>query len=143
MWFLDEQSINLLPGLFFPEEAPSIIPGTSIPETTSSIITTSADSIVLNHSYGFSSANPCSYSQLNNSSNAVLWLRGGGKYFVFTDWDASWSVKTASTTISDQTVAPVTSCPSISLTKSTIISLNTGDISLNCSKFALLILPKT
>ena len=47
--------------------------------------TTSADSIVLNHSYNFASANPCSYSQLANSSNAVLWLRGGGKYFVFTE----------------------------------------------------------
>ena len=47
--------------------------------------TTTADSIVLNHSYGFASANPCSYSQLTNSSNAVLWLRGGGKYFVFTE----------------------------------------------------------
>lgn len=89
--------------------------------------TTSSDSIVLNYTYGFASANPCSYSQLNNSSNAVLWLRGGGKYFVFTDWDASWSVKTASTTISEQTVAPVTSCPSISFTKSTIIANLNGN----------------
>ena len=89
--------------------------------------TTSSDSIVLNHTYGYTLANPCSYSQLNNSSNAVLWLRGGGKYFVFTDWDASWSVKTASTTISDQTVTPVTSCPSISLTKSTIIANLNGN----------------
>lgn len=89
--------------------------------------TTSSDSIVLNHTYGFASANPCSYSQLNNSSNAVLWLRGGGKYFVFTDWDASWSVKTASTTINEQTVAPVTSCPNISLAKSTIIANLNGN----------------
>lgn len=89
--------------------------------------TTTADSIVLNHSYGFASANPCSYSQLTNSNNAVLWLRGGGKYFVFTDWNASWSVKTASTEINSQTVAPATSCPSISLTKSTMIANLSGN----------------
>ena len=91
--------------------------------------TTSGDSIVLNHTYGFASANPCSYSQLNNSSNAVLWLRGGGKYFVFTDWNASWNVKTASTEINSQTVAPATSCPSISLTRSTMIANLSGNAS--------------
>ncbi len=90
---------------------------------------TSANSICLNHSYGWCNTDPCGYSQLTNSSNAVLWLRGGGKYNVYTSWDATWTPRTASTTLSEQTVAPVTSCPSISLTRATMMANINGNAS--------------
>lgn len=91
--------------------------------------TAAANSICLNHSYSWCNNDPCGYSQLNNSSNAVLWLRGGGKYNVYTSWDATWTPRTASTTLSEQTVAPATSCPGISLTRATMMANINGNAS--------------
>lgn len=41
------------------------------------------------------SESPASYIQKNNTSTPVLYLRGGGKYFVSTTYACTWSVKTA------------------------------------------------
>ena len=49
---------------------------------------------------------PVSYTQMTNSSVPVLYLRGGGKYFVSTTYACSWSVKTITYTVSNQSVAP-------------------------------------
>ncbi|MDD6655235.1 MAG: collagen-like protein, partial [Treponema sp.] len=49
---------------------------------------------------------PVSYTQMTNSSLPVLYLRGGGKYFVSTTWDCSWSIKTSTYTVNNQSVAP-------------------------------------
>lgn len=49
---------------------------------------------------------PVSYTQMLNASVPVLYLRGGGKYFVSTTYACSWSVKTTTYTVAEQSVAP-------------------------------------
>ena len=49
---------------------------------------------------------PVSYTQMTNSSLPVLYLRGGGKYFVSTTYNCSWSIKTATYTSNNQSVSP-------------------------------------
>jgi hypothetical protein len=55
---------------------------------------------------------PAYFQQLNNSSKAVFYLRGGGKYFIHSDWNAEWTIVTSSTTISSETITTTTSAPS-------------------------------
>lgn len=84
--------------------------------------TTYANSICLNNDSNWvtSGANPAGYSQMGNGSVAVFWLRGGGKYRLYADWDADWTVKTSTYTNSDQSVSPTTSYPGVSINRSTI-----------------------
>ena len=70
--------------------------------------------------YTVDNVNPCGYSQMTNSSTPVIWLRGRGKYYVFTDFHSTWTINTETYTVKDQSVAPVTACPGISLNKTTI-----------------------
>lgn len=46
--------------------------------------------------------------QMTNSSNEVVWLRGGGKYFFEADRDVTPVVRTSAYTTSNQTVTPQT-----------------------------------
>lgn len=62
--------------------------------------------------YDTSKGVPAYFQQLTNGSKAVFYLRGGGKYFIYSDWNAEWTIATSSTTISSQTIAPTTSAPS-------------------------------
>lgn len=39
---------------------------------------------------------------MGNGSVAVFWLRGGGQYRLYADWDADWTVKTSTYTNSEQ-----------------------------------------
>lgn len=84
--------------------------------------TTSANSICLDNFYSWttSNANPAGYSQMGNGSIAVFWLRGGGQYRLYADWDANWTVKTSTYTNNDQSVSPTTSYPGVSIKRSTI-----------------------
>lgn len=84
--------------------------------------TTYANSICLNNdsSWVTSGANPAGYSQMGNGSVAVFWLRGGGQYRLYADWDADWTVKTSTYTNSEQSVSPTTSYPGVSINRSTI-----------------------
>lgn len=84
--------------------------------------TTYANSICLNNDSNWvtSGANPAGYSQMGNSSVAVFWLRGGGQYRLYADWDADWTVKTSTYTNNDQSVSPTTSYPGVSINRSTI-----------------------
>ena len=82
--------------------------------------TTSAGTIVLDYSWSFCSGIPISYSQMTNASRPVIWMRGGGKYFIRSSEKFDWSIKTSAYTNSQQTVQPQTSCPAISLVRSTI-----------------------
>lgn len=50
---------------------------------------------------------PAYIQQMTNSSRAVFYFRGGGRYLVFIDYDTTLSVKTSSYTLQDQTVAPI------------------------------------
>lgn len=84
--------------------------------------TTSGQSILLDNSYGqtSSNANPAGYSQMRNSSKAVFWLRGGGSYRIYSDWDADWTVKTSTYTNDEQSVSPTTSYPGVNYNKATL-----------------------
>lgn len=57
---------------------------------------------------------PVGYNQFTNSSRACFYLRGGGKYRVRNTWKGTWTLYTSSTTVSSQTIAPVTSYPGMS-----------------------------
>ena len=69
--------------------------------------------------YTYNNENPCGYSQLTNSSTHVVWLRGGGKYYLFTDFNTVPTVRTSEYTVSGQSVKPGTTKP-FSFTYSTI-----------------------
>lgn len=66
---------------------------------------------------------------MGNSSKAVFWLRGGGQYKLYADWDANWQLKTSTYTNNDQSVSPTTSYPGVSINRSTI----TADINGNAT----------
>ena len=87
--------------------------------------TTDAQTIILDYSYKYASSQPVSYQQLTNSSRPVFWCRGGGKYFIYTDYDETWTIYTSSVTFSSQTIAPVTTLPQINTPYSAIyVNLN-------------------
>lgn len=62
-------------------------------------------------SFSFCSTSPASINQMGNSSKPVFYLRGGGKYFLFTDYETTWTIHTSSYTASSQTVSPQSSRP--------------------------------
>lgn len=84
--------------------------------------TTSANSICLDNSYYWttSNANPAGYSQMTNGSVAVFWLRGGGQYKLYADWDANWQLQTSTYTNNNQSVSPTTSYPGVSYNRATL-----------------------
>ena len=58
------------------------------------------------------SQSPVSYTQMTYSNTPVLYLRGGGKYFVWTTYECTWSIKTSTYTLYGQSVSPESSRPS-------------------------------
>lgn len=57
---------------------------------------TQGETIILNDSYNFTNCGQVvGFTQNGNNSVPVLWLRGGGKYFVECDYSASWTVRTS------------------------------------------------
>lgn len=81
--------------------------------------TTQGETIVLNDSYNFTNCGQVvGFTQNGNNSVPVLWLRGGGKYFVECDYNASWTVRTSlyytygsASDTHKQTVEPQSSYP--------------------------------
>ena len=55
-----------------------------------------------------------------NSSMAVFWLRGGGSYCLYSDWDGEWTLYTSTYTNNNQSIAPTTSYPGVSYNKATL-----------------------
>lgn len=49
------------------------------------------DEIIHKDTYKYCEVSPVSYKQLTYGSLAVLYLRGGGRYYVSTSWDTSWT----------------------------------------------------
>lgn len=88
--------------------------------------TTGADEIVLNYQQKFisDSKNPIGYKQLINSSKPVLWLRGGGIYQIYSEWNTEWTILTESTTITNETISPVTTPPGLVFKKKSDIYAN-------------------
>lgn len=80
---------------------------------------THGETIVLNDSYNFTNCGQVvGFTQNGNTSTPVLWLRGGGKYFVECDYNASWTIRTSlyytqgsSSDTYKQTVEPQSSYP--------------------------------
>ena len=85
------------------------------------------NTIALDSSYMFATSNPCGYGQMHNSSRPVLWLRGGGKYFVWSDYAFNFDVKTSEYTAYENTIAPMTTYPGIYFNKSTITANLNGN----------------
>lgn len=81
--------------------------------------TTHGETIVLNDSYNFTNCGQVvGFTQNGNTSTPVLWLRGGGQYFVECDYNASWTIRTSlyytqgsSSDTYYQTVEPQSSYP--------------------------------
>lgn len=80
---------------------------------------THGETIVLNDSYKFTNCGQVvGFTQNGNTSTPVLWLRGGGQYFVECDYNASWTIRTSlyytqgsSSDTYKQTVEPQSSYP--------------------------------
>lgn len=80
---------------------------------------THGEIIILNDSYKFTNCGQVvGFTQNGNNSTPVLWLRGGGRYFVECDYNASWTVRTSlyytygnSSDTYKQTVEPQSSYP--------------------------------
>ena len=54
--------------------------------------TTYAETIIYSDNYNWCPVSPVSYKQLNYGSIPILYLRGGGKYRVFSTYNASWKI---------------------------------------------------
>lgn len=80
--------------------------------------TTDSDTICLNYTYKFCSQNPCGWMQLGSPSLGVVFLRGGSRYTVYTDFDATFTPHNqkytwSSNGSSQDTGGPYTSCPGL------------------------------
>ncbi len=87
--------------------------------------TTNAETICLNYTYGHCNSNPCGWKQLGYPSLGVLFLRGGSRYKVWTDFDATFTPhdKTYTWTgegYTQSTGGPYTSCPGLDFIKNKI-----------------------
>lgn len=73
--------------------------------------------LLLEYNWAFCDKPPVSYEQMERSSRPVIWLRGGGKYYIAmtaeSPDDTYFLPITDSYTYYEQTVSPSTSCPSI------------------------------
>lgn len=54
--------------------------------------TTHAETIIYSDTFNFCPVSPVSYKQLGFGSRPILYLRGGGKYRVFSTYDAAWKI---------------------------------------------------
>lgn len=54
--------------------------------------TTYAETIIYSDNYNWCPVSPVSYKQLDCGSRPILYLRGGGKYRVFSTYNASWKI---------------------------------------------------
>ena len=54
--------------------------------------TTPAETIIYSDNYDWCPVSPVSYIQLGRGSRPILYLRGGGKYRVFSTYDAAWKI---------------------------------------------------
>jgi len=54
--------------------------------------TTHAETIIYSDTFNFCSVSPVSYKQLGYGSIPILYLRGGGKYRVFSTYNAAWKI---------------------------------------------------
>lgn len=88
--------------------------------------TTNAETICLNYTYAHCNSNPCGWMQLGYPSLGVLFLRGGSRYKVWTDFDATFTPHNKTYTWTSEggttqdTGGPRTSCPGLYFNKNRI-----------------------
>ena len=89
--------------------------------------TTNAETICLNYTYAYCNSNPCGWKQLGYPSLGVLFLRGGARYKVWTDFDATFTPHDKTYTWTSEnggytqsTGGPYTSCPGLDFIKNKI-----------------------
>ena len=86
--------------------------------------TTNSETICLNYTYKYCSQNPCGWGQLGYPSLGVLFLRGGSRYRVYTDFDATFTPHDQKYTWTNgsysQNTGPYTSCPGLNFNKNKI-----------------------
>lgn len=90
--------------------------------------TNNAESIVLDNTFRWATQNPVGYTQMNNASMPCLYLRGGGRYYIYSGEPITWSIKTSSYTVSENTVSPTTSYPGVYVQRSQIQANLHGDV---------------
>ena len=93
--------------------------------------TTGAESIILDNSYNWCKSgepNPLGYQQITQSSAPVIWMRGGGKYFIRQSENLTWSIKTVAYTTNGVTIQPVTTYPGVNISRATIYANINGSI---------------
>lgn len=93
--------------------------------------TTGAESIILDSSYNWCKSgepNPLGYQQITQSSAPVIWMRGGGKYFIRQSENFTWSIKTTAYTTNGVTIQPVTTYPGVNISRATIYADINGSI---------------
>ncbi len=101
--------------------------------------TTNAETICLNYTYGHCNSNPCGWKQLGYPSLGVLFLRGGARYKVWTDFNATFTPHdktytwTSESGTTQSTGGPYTSCPGLDFFKN-IIYANLNGTAENADK---------
>ena len=98
--------------------------------------TTNAETICLNYTYAHCNSNPCGWKQLGYPSLGVLFLRGGARYKVWTDFDATFTPHDKTYTWTSEnggytqsTGGPYTSCPGLDFIKNKIYANLDGSAS--------------
>lgn len=77
-----------------------------------------ANTIVLDYTYSQCTDNPLGYTQITTSNNPVIYCRGGGKYYMYSEFpDQTWTPYTTEHGYGGMTVQPTSSCPGIFNTK--------------------------
>ena len=109
--------------------------------------TTNAECIIFADTYNYCSVSPASFQQMTYSSTPVLFLRGGGKYFVKTDYTCTWTPrpdgytwystdKTYSQTVSPSTTRPALNGRNVKGKDGTSITIKSSSITYQTSSSA-------
>jgi hypothetical protein len=70
--------------------------------------TTGASTVCLGREAQWATDVPVGWSQMLRSSTAILWLRGGGKYHLWDNASANWTIRTGAYTANGETIQPQT-----------------------------------
>lgn len=88
---------------------------------------TDGATISTDYSWKHSNQRPCGYVQMTHSSTPAAILRGGGIYYIETDYAAEWTVRTEAYTVSGDTVRPG-NASKFEFNRATIFSNINGDV---------------
>jgi len=96
---------------------------------------TDGAAICTDYSWKHTDQRPCGYLQMTHSSTPVVLLRGGGIYYIETDYAAEWTVRTDAYTYEGDTVRPG-SASKFEFGRATIFADLNGDVTTSTVNFA-------